>query len=146
MCGGVVGIVFSSRQLALGGPRVCHRLASQARSVRSAVGLNRRNSWKPCILTDSGLSVGFTRWPSNKNRTLCSDLPCRSQKASINFLSWVVRLILKKTSLFESVTLMFRCSGCSSGFGPLGEPESDIVINFVSTPLKVGYTRDSCAY
>src|SRR5262249_28073583 len=86
-------------------------------------------SQRKLVPTDSGLSVGFTRWPSNRNRTLCRDLPCRSQKASINFLSWVVRLILKNTSLFESVTLMFRCSGCSSGFGPLGEPESDILIS-----------------
>jgi hypothetical protein len=26
----------------------------------------------------------------------------------------------------ESVTLMLRCSGCSSAFGPFGEPVSDI--------------------
>jgi hypothetical protein len=136
MCGGV-GILFNSHQLALGGPRVYHRLASQAGVIWSAVDLNKGTrfvvvtcgSQRKLTLTDSGLSVGFTRWPSNRNRTLCRDLPCRSQKASINFLSWVVRLILKKTSLFESVTLMFRCSGCSSGFGPFGEPESDILIS-----------------
>lgn len=62
------------------------------------------------LLTLSGLSVGLTRCPSNRNRTLCGLLPWRSQKASISFFSAVVRLILKKTSLLLSVTLMFRCS------------------------------------
>jgi hypothetical protein len=69
MCGGVVGILFSSRQLVLGGPRACHRLASQAgapgqllistkemRLVGAMCGSQRK-----LILTDSGLSVGFTR-------------------------------------------------------------------------------------
>ena len=56
------------------------------------------------------MSVGWTRWPSNRNRTEAGDLPCRSQKAVISFSSLVLRLILKKTSLLLSVTLMFRCS------------------------------------
>jgi hypothetical protein len=63
-----------------------------------------------CLLTVSGLSVGCTRLPSKRNRTEVGALPCRSQKASISFLSAVVRLILKKTSLLLSVTLMLRCS------------------------------------
>lgn len=60
--------------------------------------------------TVSGVSSGRTRVPSNRNLTVDICLPCLSQKASINFLSWVERLILKKTSLLLSVTLMFRCS------------------------------------
>lgn len=61
-------------------------------------------------LTVSGLSVGFTLVPSNKKRQLRMSLPWRSQNASMSFFSWVVRLILKKTSLLLSVTLMFKCS------------------------------------
>ena len=68
-------------------------------------------------LTLTGLSVPITLDPSYRNRTLDGVLPLLSQNASINFLSCVVRLILKKTSLLPSVTLMLRCSGCSSGFG-----------------------------
>lgn len=82
--------------------------------------------------TVSGLSVGCTRWPSNRNRTLEMFLPWRSQKASMSFFSCVVRLILKKTSLLLSVTLMLRCSDWppSSGFCCMlfGEPLSDIVM------------------
>ena len=49
----------------------------------------------------------------------------------MSLLSCVVRLILKKTSLLLSVTLMFKCSvlGCSSGLAaPPGDcSRSDIV-------------------
>lgn len=69
------------------------------------------------LLTVSGESVGCTRLPSNKKRTEVGALPCLSQKASINFLSAVVRLILKKTSLLLSVTLMFKCSLCPAPSG-----------------------------
>ena len=80
------------------------------------------------VRTESGLSVGCTRWPSKRKRTLAMFLPWRSQKAFMSLLSWVVRLILKKTSLLLSVTLMFRCSCCpSSGFCCIGEPLSDIM-------------------
>lgn len=48
--------------------------------------------------------------PSKRKRTELVALPWRSQKASINFFSCVLRLILKKTSLLLSVTLMLRCS------------------------------------
>lgn len=68
--------------------------------------------------TVSGVSSGRTRVPSKRKRTVDICLPCRSQKASINFLSCVDRLILKKTSLLLSVTLMFKCStgaGASPG-------------------------------
>ena len=61
-------------------------------------------------LTVSGVSVGWTRWPSNRKRTEASVLPWRSQKAVMSFSSLVLRLILKKTSLLLSVTLMLRCS------------------------------------
>ena len=62
------------------------------------------------VLTVSGLSVACTRLPSKRKRTELGALPCLSQKASINFFKAVVRLILKKTSLLLSVTLMLRCS------------------------------------
>jgi hypothetical protein len=76
----------------------------------------------------SGLSVGPTRVPSKRNRTLEMFLPWRSQKAFMSLPSCVVRLILKKTSLLLSVTLMFKCSEgpASSGFWA-GEPLSDMV-------------------
>ena len=49
----------------------------------------------------------------------------------MSLLRGVVRLILKKTSLLLSVTLILRCSdlGCSAGLGaPLGDcSRSDIV-------------------
>lgn len=41
--------------------------------------------------------------------------PWRSQKAFISFSSLVERLILKKTSLLLSVTLMFKCSAAAAG-------------------------------
>lgn len=80
------------------------------------------------VRTESGLSVGCTRWPSKRNRTLAMFFPWRSQKAFISLLSCVVRLILKKTSLLLSVTLMLRCS-CwpSSGLGCMGDPLSDML-------------------
>lgn len=62
------------------------------------------------VRTVSGESSGRTRVPSNRKRTVDICFPWRSQKASMSFLSCVVRLILKKTSLLLSVTLMFRCS------------------------------------
>lgn len=62
------------------------------------------------LRTESGLSAGFTRLPSKRKRTELGAFPCRSQKASISFLRAVVRLILKKTSLLLSVTLILRCS------------------------------------
>jgi hypothetical protein len=48
----------------------------------------------------------------------------------MSFPSWVVRLILKKTSLLLSVTLILRCSDWppSSGFCCGGEPLSDMLI------------------
>lgn len=49
--------------------------------------------------TLSGLSVGWTRAPSKRKRTVAGCFPCRSQKASMSFFRAVVRLILKKTSL-----------------------------------------------
>jgi len=74
-------------------------------------------------LTVSGLSSGRTLCPSNKKRTVDSCFPCRSQKAFINFSSFVDLLILKKTSLLLSVTLMFKCSvgGGGASWPPLGE-------------------------
>lgn len=68
----------------------------------------------------SGVSVCWTREPSNRKRTELMFLPCRSQKAFMSFSSLVLRLILKKTSLLLSVTLMLRCSlpgatSCCSG-------------------------------
>lgn len=78
-------------------------------------------------LTVSGESVGLTRVPSNRNRTLLGALPWRSQKASISFFSCVVFLILKNTSLFPSVTLMLRCSdGSVSGLAGAQSVGSDI--------------------
>lgn len=71
-------------------------------------------------LTESGLSLGLTLAPSNKKRTEDAALPWRSQKAFMSLERAVVRLILKKTSLLLSVTLMLRCSdrGWSSGLPP----------------------------
>lgn len=90
-------------------------------------------------LTDSGLSVGCTRVPSKRKRTDEKFLPWRSQKASMSFLSWVVRLILKKTSLLLSVTLMLRCSGCIEPSSPplpwWGELVSDMLGG-------LGYTKN----
>jgi len=77
---------------------------------------------KVYMLTVSGLSVAFTRLPSKRNRTELGALPCLSQKASINFFRAVVRLILKKTSLLLSVTLMLRCSVCPAPSGFSGAP------------------------
>ena len=72
------------------------------------------------VLTESGLSVGLTLEPSKRKRTDDIDLPWRSQKAFMSLESAVVRLILKKTSLLLSVTLMFKCSdlGWSSALPP----------------------------
>ena len=119
------------RRSALGGPQECLRPACRAigswcqlcchpEYCRGGICVGPRNSDLRCynraLLTVLGLSVGCTRLPSNRKRTELGDLPCLSQKASINFLRIVVRLILKKTSLLLSVTLMFRCSltGCPS--------------------------------
>lgn len=54
--------------------------------------------------------MGWTRVPSKRKRTELVDLPWRSQKADMSFSSLVLRLILKKTSLLLSDTLMLRCS------------------------------------
>lgn len=74
-------------------------------------------------LTVSGLSSGRTLCPSNRKRTVDSCFPCLSQKAFINFSSFVDLLILKKTSLLLSVTLMFKCSvaGGGASWPPFGE-------------------------
>lgn len=71
--------------------------------------------------TASGVSDGWTRVPSNRKRTEVRAFPWRSQKAVMSFSSLVLRLILKKTSLLLSVTLMLRCSvgGCSLPPPPL---------------------------
>jgi hypothetical protein len=71
----------------------------------------------------SGLSSGRTLCPSNRKRTVESCFPCLSQKAFINFSNFVDLLILKKTSLLLSVTLMFKCSvgGGGASWPPLGE-------------------------
>lgn len=50
----------------------------------------------------------------------------------MSFLSCVVRLILKKTSLLLSVTFMLRCSDWPSSGFCAGEPLSDILGVFVS--------------
>jgi hypothetical protein len=92
--------------------------------------------------TVSGLSAAVTRWPSNRNRTLEMFFPWRSQKAFMSLPRAVVRLILKKTSLLLSVTLMLRCSlwPPSSGFCcTLGEPLSDILRCRVLVGVYVGY-------
>ena len=65
--------------------------------------------------TVSGVSSGRTRVPSKRKRTVDICLPWRSQNASISFFSCVERLILKKTSLLLSVTLMLRCSTAAGG-------------------------------
>ena len=84
--------------------------------------------------TVSGVSSGRTRVPSNRNRTVEGCFPCLSQNASINFFNWVVRLILKNTSLLLSVTLMLRCSTAAGA-----SPESAIVVEGMETMrLKTG--------
>lgn len=76
-------------------------------------------------LTVSGVSVGWTRWPSKRKRTELTVLPWRSQKAPMSFSSLVDFFILKKTSLLLSVTLMFRCSVCAGASGrSAGDPFS----------------------
>ena len=78
------------------------------------------------VLTVSGVSFGWTRWPSKRKRTELTVLPWRSQKAPMSFSSLVDFFILKKTSLLLSVTLMFRCSVCAgaSWRSAAGEPFS----------------------
>jgi hypothetical protein len=68
------------------------------------------NSHQLEVLTVSGLSSGRTLRPSNRKRIVDSCFPCLSQKAFINFSNFVDLLILKKTSLLLSVTLIFKCS------------------------------------
>lgn len=72
--------------------------------------------------------------PSKRKRTELGDLPWRSQKADMSFSSLVLRLILKKTSLLLSETLMLRCSllaGASGGGAglPLSFSE-DMAVSF----------------
>ena len=125
----------SDHRLALGEPLGCRRLASRAVKRR-----RREVSW--CFpqdeterpegtqkLTESGVSAGCTRWPSNRNRTELIALPWRSQKAVMSLSSFVLRLILKNTSLLLSVTLMLRCSAAPAGaasLGALGAPFSPL--------------------
>lgn len=70
--------------------------------------------------------------PSNRNRTVFDCLPWRSQNASMSFFNGVVFFILKKTSLFPSVTFILRCSVGGGGSGlpfPIGDCSfSDILI------------------
>ena len=74
-------------------------------------------------LTVSGVSPGWTFWPSNKNRADLGSFPCLSQNAFMSLSSLVLRLILKKTSLLPSVTLMFKCSVAPAGVvGPSPAP------------------------
>lgn len=94
--------------------------------------------------TVSGLSVGCTRVPSNKNLTELGCCPDRSQKASINFLSWVVFLILKKISELLSVTLMLRCSGAGGGASPPPgerEPASDMSADLCGCKWVLGFVE-----
>ena len=65
--------------------------------------------------------MACTRVPSKRNRTEVMALPWRSQKAAMSFSSFVLRLILKKTSLLLSVTLIFRCSALAGGSGRSAE-------------------------
>lgn len=81
----------------------------------------------------SGVSVGWTRWPSKRNRTEARAFPCRSQNAVMSFSSFVLRLILKKTSLLLSVTLMFRCScAAAAGGGNSGSCEPGLPFSALS--------------
>lgn len=74
----------------------------------------------------SGVSVGWTRVPSKRKRTELGDFPWRSQKAVMSFWSLVERLILKKTSLLLSDTLMLRCMLSAAG-ASAGLPFSDML-------------------
>lgn len=80
--------------------------------------------------TVSGVSCGFTRLPSKRKRTWFMAFPWRSQNAFMSLLSAVDRLILKKTSLLLSVTLILRCSvaeGSDFSTPGLPPPLSDMV-------------------
>lgn len=68
-------------------------MSSFARGGQLSVGYEEKPQ------TFSGVSSGWTRVPSKRNRQLLTDLPCFSQKACISLLMLVLRLILKKTSL-----------------------------------------------
>ncbi len=164
-------LAFNSRQSAPDAPQECPRLASLAVNTNivsdQAIPFQSRATQHrtTCAsdinrgvqkLTVSGLSEGWTRAPSKRKRTVAGCFPCRSQKASMSFFSAVVRLILKKTSLWLSVTLILRCSeaGGSSGLpapapapapAPPGEASwSDIVRTCVEriSGQKCGVTGD----
>jgi hypothetical protein len=84
------------RRAAPGAPRAGRRPSCPA--ARHAVS-QMRGKGREKTQTFSGVSSGWTRWPSNRKRQLLTDLPCFSQKAFISFFISVLRLILKKTSL-----------------------------------------------
>lgn len=91
------------------------------------------------VRTVSGESSGRTRVPSNRKRTVDICFPWRSQKASISFLSCVVRLILKKTSLLLSVTLMFRCSVAGAAPSLSDMMNNCCSLDFVKRLLRMGH-------
>lgn len=91
------------------------------------------------VHTVSGESSGRTRVPSNRKRTVDICFPWRSQKASISFFSCVVRLILKKTSLLLSVTLMFRCSVAGAAPSLSDMMNGCCSLGFVRRLLRVGH-------
>lgn len=95
-------------------------------SLVTNLGQHQQQAGRGKRLTVSGVSFGWTRWPSKRKRTELTVLPWRSQKAPMSFSSLVDFFILKKTSLLLSVTLMFRCSVCAgaSGRSAAGEPFS----------------------
>src|ERR1700733_155252 len=104
---------------------ICTRWQVSVQPCHSCDALTQRcpffSSWGE--LTVSGLSSGRTLCPSKRKRTVDSCFPCLSQKAFINFSNFVDLLILKKTSLLLSVTLMFKCSvgGGGASCPPLGD-------------------------
>lgn len=112
----VKGLLLSmkSHRSVPGGPREYRRHSCQAMSV------SRLNLCTHKMLTVSGVSCAVTLVPSNKKRTVFGSFPCLSQKAFINFSNLVLLLILKKTSLLLSVTLMFRCSAWGGASAPFG--------------------------
>lgn len=100
--------------------------ARHARPLSQGLGQQQQQAGLGERLTVSGVSLGWTRWPSKRKRTELTVLPWRSQKAPMSFSSLVDFFILKKTSLLLSVTLMFRCSVCAgaSGRSAAGDPFS----------------------
>jgi len=112
---------FSNLRSALDELQGCRRLPCRAamrlKSALLHLGCRSRRKQAEALLatqiktlTVSGESSGWTLAPSKRNRTVFISLPCLAQKASMSFLSCVDLLILKKTSLLPSVTLIFKCS------------------------------------